>query len=262
MLLTLITFALMMGLTGGPHCLVMCGPACSLLTQPISNNSTIRPKVLFFTGRALGYGAIGALAAISMQTLGWLSTQSTLFRPLWNLTHVLAMVLGLFLLIFANQPLWLGEVAKTLWKKIELHIALHPMFKKPWAIFVIGSFWSFLPCGLLYSVLMLAALSANALHGALVMFSFSIGGALFMGVGAQLFERLCSGRQRTHQPQAQIGLHPIRLKIHQQPLVTSVKPVYLELGVRLAGLALSVNSGWILYHDLILNQAPWCIPSP
>jgi len=262
MLLTLITFALMMGLTGGPHCLVMCGPACSLLTQPNSNNSTIRPNVLFFTGRALGYGAIGALAAMSIKTLGWLTTQSTLFRPLWNLTHVLAMVLGLFLLIFANQPLWLGEMAKSIWKKIQLYIALHPLFKKPWAIFVIGAFWSFLPCGLLYSVLMLAALSADAVYGALVMFSFSIGGALFMGIGAQLFERLCSGRQRTLQPKARIGPQPIRLKRHQQPLATPVKSVSLELGVRLAGLALSVNSGWILHHDLILNQAPWCVPRP
>ena len=249
MLLTLITFALMMGLTGGPHCLVMCGPACSLLTQPNSNNSTIRPNVLFFTGRALGYGAIGALAAMSIKTLGWLTTQSTLFRPLWNLTHVLAMVLGLFLLIFANQPLWLGEMAKSIWKKIQLYIALHPMFKKPWAIFVIGAFWSFLPCGLLYSVLMLAALSADAVHGALVMFSFSIGGSLFMGIGAQLFERLCSGRQRTLQPQARIG-----------PQKTSSTPGHTR-EVRLFGARCSL--GWIgPERQLRLDPTPRLDPEP
>ena len=262
MLLTLITFALMMGLSGGPHCLMMCGPACSLITKIQPNGYPLKTNVLFFTGRALGYGSIGALAAMSMETLGWLSTQSTLFRPIWNFTHVLAMVLGLFLMIFANQPLWLGEMAKSIWKKIELYIAVHPRFRTPGAILVIGAFWSFLPCSLLYSVLMLAALSANALDGALIMLSFSIGGALFMGFGAHFFHKLRSARHQIPPPQVRVGLQAFRLKIHQPPLATLERSAASNLGVRLAGLALFANSGWIMYHDLILNQAPWCVTAP
>ena len=262
MLLSLITLSFLMGLSCGPHCLMMCGPACSLLSKNKTANFKLKPSLLFLTGRTLGYGALGALAAMSMKTLGWLSTQSTLFRPIWNLTHVLAMVLGLFLLIFASQPLWLGEMAKSIWSNIERYVALRPIFKKHWTLFVIGVFWSFLPCGLLYSILMLAALSANAVSGALVMLSFSIGGALFMWLGSEVFERLRVGKTRTSAPNAQMESQPIRFKTDLTPASKAKESILAELGVRLAGLALVVNSSWILYHDLVLNQAPWCLPTP
>jgi len=262
MFLSLITLSFLMGLSGGPHCLMMCGPACSLLSKHKTANFKLKPSLLFLTGRTVGYGALGALAAMSMKTLGWLSTQSTLFRPLWNLTHVLAMVLGLFLLILASQPLWLGEMAKSIWSSIERYVALRPIFKKPWALFVMGVFWSFLPCGLLYSVLMLAALSANAVSGAWVMISFSIGGALFMWVGSEVFARLSAGKKQTSAPNAHMESQPIRFKTDPTPASKPKAPIYNEIGVRLAGMALVVNSAWILYHDLVLNQAPWCLPTP
>jgi hypothetical protein len=139
---------------------------------------------------------------------------------------------------------------------------LRPIFKKPWTLFVIGVFWSFLPCGLLYSILMLAALSANAVSGALVMLSFSIGGALFMWLGSEVFERLRVGKTRTSAPNAQMESQPIRFKTDLTPASKAKESILAELGVRLAGLALVVNSSWILYHDLVLNQAPWCLPTP
>ncbi len=258
MLISLITLSLMMGLTGGPHCLMMCGPACSLLAKIKPSGSKHQSTFLFLSGRALGYGGMGALAATSMQSLGWLSTQSTLFRPVWNMTHVLAMVLGLFLLIFANQPLWLGAFAKSIWLKIEQFMLDHAFFQKPWALFVTGVLWSLIPCSLLYSVLMVAALSAQALSGALIMLSFSLGGALFMALGTHLFDQLSSPPNSSSAPNSQA----LVFRTPQEQSLRNNSQVYAQWGVRVAGLALFANSAWIMYHDLVLNQAPWCLSAP
>jgi uncharacterized protein len=66
MFLSLITLSFLMGLSGGPHCLMMCGPACSLLSKHKTTNSKLKPSLLFLTGRTVGYGALGALVAMSM----------------------------------------------------------------------------------------------------------------------------------------------------------------------------------------------------
>ena len=94
------------------------------------------------------------------------------------------------------------------------------------------------------------------------MLSFSIGGALFMWLGSEVFERLRVGKTRTSAPNAQMESQPIRLKTDLTPASKAKESILAELGVRLAGLALVVNSSWILYHDLVLNQAPWWLPTP
>jgi sulfite exporter TauE/SafE len=265
MLISLLTLSLMMGLTGGPHCLMMCGPACSLLAQRKLHNAQSPSYFLFLLGRSLGYGAIGALVAISMQTLGWLSTQSSLFRPIWNMTHALALILGLFLLVFANQPLWLGDMAKRIWQKLENLMSRHSIFQNTWGVFFIGVLWSFIPCSLLYSVMMVAALSASALNGALIMLSFSLGGAIFMAFGSQVFIHL--NTPKTEPMVASSSHDPILVnrwgndktqEVHFIPRGKK-KPQLAHWGIRLAGLALAANSAWVMYADLVLNQAPWCL---
>ncbi|MGJ4748829.1 sulfite exporter TauE/SafE family protein, partial [Leptospira sp. SA-E8] len=115
--------AFLMGLAGGPHCVAMCGAACAGLTQAVRGGGAAKRIIgiqdgtpgralapslalllLFQAGRVLGYALLGALAAASMQGLGWLTIQSAALRPLWSLLHVAAVVLGLWLLWRAEQP--------------------------------------------------------------------------------------------------------------------------------------------------------------
>jgi len=266
MLISLLSLSLMMGLTGGPHCLMMCGPACSLLAQRKLNHAQWPRYTLFLLGRSVGYGAIGAGAAVSMQTLGWLTLQSSLFRPLWNMTHALALILGLFLLIFAHQPLWFGNVAKRVWREMEHWMASHSVFQNAWGVFWVGILWSFIPCSLLYSVLMVAALSASALQGALVMLSFSVGGALFMALGSKVLSHLSTPKPEFSSPNSpphgsSIVAFIKEEKLENDPSRPLIKknPPLAQWGIRLTGLALAANSAWIMYNDLILNQAPWCL---
>ena len=116
--LTLAATALLMGLAGGPHCLAMCGAACAGIGRSQVGQST-RALWVFQAGRLVGYSALGALAAASMQGLGWLSVHSAALRPVWTLFHVAAALLGLMLLLRARQPVWLEESARTVWRRVR-----------------------------------------------------------------------------------------------------------------------------------------------
>ena len=215
--------ALMMGLVGGPHCVAMCGAACAGLGQaagPRKNTALLT----FQLGRVIGYSALGALAAASMQGLGWLTVQSAALRPVWTLFHVAAAVLGLVLLWSAKQPVWLESLGRGIWAKARALGA-----GAGGAPLVLGTLWAFLPCGLLYSALLVAAMAGGPLDGASVMALFALGTSVTMTAGPWLWLRL-----------------------------RGASPDSGAWGVRLAGVALAASSGWALWMGLVNNNAPWC----
>ena len=215
-----------MGLVGGPHCVAMCGAACAGLGQaagPRKNQAIFT----FQAGRVLGYSALGALAAASMQGLGWLTVQSAALRPVWSLLHVAALVLGLLLLFKAEQPLWLERVGRGVWQRARAFGQ-----RSGSAPLLLGMLWALLPCGLLYSALLVAALAGSVASGAMVMALFALGTSVSMVAGPWLWLRL--------RGDAAFGGHG-------------------SLGVRVAGAALALSSAWALYMALARNAAPWCV---
>ena len=232
MMSSLVISAALMGLAGGPHCLVMCGAACAGITSAAPGAGT-RAMWGFQTGRLLGYSSLGALAAASMQGLGWLTLQSAAFRPLWSFLHVLLMMLGLWLVWRAEPPAWLGAWTQGIWRHIKpmgQRQAARAHFAAP---MVWGLIWALLPCGLLYSAVMLAALSDGVWQGAQVMAAFAMGGAGALSLLPWVLRRLKPGAA---------GL-----------------AAWGHGGVRLAGLGLAASSGTALWLGLVHNLAPWCV---
>ncbi|MCX8521653.1 MAG: sulfite exporter TauE/SafE family protein [Rhodoferax sp.] len=217
--------ALLMGLVGGPHCVVMCGAACAGLGQAAGGrrNSAI---LGFQTGRVLGYSVLGALAGASMQGLGWLTVQSSALRPVWSMLHLAALLLGLMLLLRARQPVWLEAAGKTIWSRVKGLGYRHGA-----GPLLLGSLWALLPCGLLYSAVAVAALAGGPLQGAVVMALFALGTSITMALAPWLWLR-CKGAGLTSKG---------------------------TWGVRLAGLALASSAAWGLWMGLFHNTAPWCI---
>ncbi|MFN7710834.1 MAG: sulfite exporter TauE/SafE family protein [Curvibacter sp.] len=215
--------ALLMGLAGGPHCVAMCGAACAGLGQAAGAR---RDQALwaFQFGRVLGYAVLGGLAAASIQGLGWLTVQSAALRPVWTLFHVAAPLLGLLLLWRAQQPVWLEAGARQLWDAARTLAAGHGRG----APVVMGMLWALLPCGLLYSALLVAAMTSRVLEGAAVMALFATGTAVSMMAGPWLWLRLRGNGSG-------------------------------NWGVRLAGLALAGSSAWALWMGLAHDAAPWCV---
>jgi sulfite exporter TauE/SafE len=183
-----------------------------------------RALLSFQIGRWLGYSLMGGLAALSVQALGWLTVESAALRPVWSMLHVAAVVLGLLLIWQAKQPVWLDQSAQQLWAKIR---RLNAHWGKI-APMVVGVLWALMPCGLLYSALMVAALTGNVLDGALTMACFALGSGVSLGLAPWLL---------------------LKLKTLGDG----------AWGIRLAGLALACTSGWALWMGLAHNQAPWCV---
>lgn len=179
---------------------------------------------LFQAGRIVGYSALGGLAAASLQGIGWLTTQSAAIRPVWTLFHVAAVVIGLLLLVQARQPVWVEQGARRVWTAVRGF----QQRRGRSAPFIIGALWAFMPCGLLYSALMVAALAGSVAGGMMTMALFALGSSLSLMLGPWLLLRLPAG-------------------------------IRGEWGMRLAGLALMLASGWALWMGLAHDQAPWCV---
>ena len=214
--------ALLMGLAGGPHCIAMCGAACAGIGNAAGARKT-SALWSFQAGRLVSYSALGAVAAASMQGLGWLTTQTAVMRPVWTLFHVAVMMMGLMLVVLARQPVWLDSTARNVWRRVRA-------FNASWgrgAPLAIGALWAFMPCGLLYSAVLVAALSGGPLDGALTMALFALGSSVSLLIGPWLLLRLRGGGKG-------------------------------EWGIRLAGLALAGTSGWALWMGLAHDTAPWC----
>ena len=178
---------------------------------------------MFQLGRVFGYSALGGLAAATVQGLGWMTTQSAALRPVWSMFHVAMLVLGLMLLWHAQQPVWMESFGKKIWIGIRRQVTDGGQ-AAPW---LIGMAWAFLPCGLLYSALLVAGLTGNAVDGALAMALFALGTSVSMWLGPWLWLRLKSNDSG-------------------------------DWGVRLAGLALAASSAWALWMAYAHNTAPWC----
>ena len=223
MLVSLASTALLMGLAGGPHCIAMCGAACAGIGQAAGHNKN-RAMLTFQLGRVLGYSALGAVAAASMQGLGWLTVQSAALRPVWGMFHMATRVLGLVLLWRAQQPVWLDSAGKQVWRSVRRLVS----GRGGGAPLLLGAVWTFLPCGLLYSALLVAALSGSPLDGAMLMALFALGTSVSMMLGPWLWLRLKGNHSG-------------------------------DWGVRLAGLALAASSVWALWMAYAHNAAPWCV---
>lgn len=219
---TLATTALVMGLVGGPHCIAMCGAACAGIGQAAGPDKN-QALWTFQFGRVVGYAGLGALAAATMQGLGWLTVQSAMLRPVWGMFHVGMVMLGLVLMLKAQQPVWMEHAGRKIWTGAK-RLAMGQGRGAP---LVVGILWTFLPCGLLYSALLVAGLTGHVADGALVMALFAAGTSVSMMLGPWLWLRLKGNGSG-------------------------------DWGVRLAGLALTISSSWAVWMAYAHDSAPWC----
>lgn len=232
--------ALLMGLAGGPHCLAMCAAPCSAVAGagpasakpapqavhwvPRSSIGRSGRQVLFHAGRLLGYALAGGLAAIAMESLAWATQQAWSLRPVWTLAHVAVLAWGLMMMAQARQPAWVENAGRAAWRRVQ------PLVAAPGGVFAAGFFWALMPCGLLYSALLVAALSNGSLQGALSMACFAVGSGLWLVAGPLAWRQLRS-----------------RLNVWRA-----------SWGTRLAGLMLFGIAAWALWMDLVYKPSLWC----
>ncbi|WP_447777715.1 sulfite exporter TauE/SafE family protein [Variovorax boronicumulans] len=223
--------ALLMGLAGGPHCVAMCGAVSSAVIRivpaggPSQATHAIAP-VAFHLGRMASYAAAGAIAAASLHGLGTASAQVAAWRPLWVMLHVSVLAWGLVLAVAGRQPLWAQRAGRA------LEARLRPMAGgSVLGVLATGALWVAMPCGLLYSALMLAALGNGPWQGASTMALFALGSSVSLLAAPWLWQRL-RGWGDSGARQA--------------------------WGARLAGVLLAAVAVQALWMDLSHRIADWC----
>ena len=191
--------ALMVGFLGGVHCLGMCGGVVGALTfslEPKVQASWWRMlpyQVAYNLGRLSSYVLIGALFGFLGASIGSLATFLPIQQGLQVVAGVFMIALGLYL-----GGWWFGLVVveragQAIWKKIAPYTARLTAVKTLPQAWLYGLIWGWLPCGLVYSMLIMAMSSGSTMDGALVMLAFGLGtlpNLLLMGVFAFYFTKL------------------------------------------------------------------------
>lgn len=181
----------------------------------------------FAAGRLLGYGVGGAVVAASVGSLAMIASAAPVLRPLWTLMHLAVLGLGLWLLVMGRQPPWWTALGQ---RKSE-NVAVAAGWQRvaaPLRATALGSVWVALPCGLLQSALLVAALANTPLQGAMAMGAFAATSSLGLLLPASLWARRASG-------------------------VLAVPWV-----VRASGALLAAAASGALFHDLWVRAAAWC----
>ncbi|MGI9236716.1 MAG: sulfite exporter TauE/SafE family protein [Woeseiaceae bacterium] len=174
--LPLFAAALVTGLLGSAHCFGMCAGLSGLFAvnaNVASLRSQLPMAITYNGGRILSYAILGIVVA----TLG-----QTVVRAIPNIAVPVRLASGLLIVIVGLQVAFgwrfLAPIEKAgakIWNRIAPAAkGLLPVTSLPKAL-GLGLLWGWLPCGLVYSVLLLAATTADAVNGGLVMIAFGIG---------------------------------------------------------------------------------------
>lgn len=166
--------AFVFGLLGSAHCLGMCGGIMSTLSLARSpSGSGFGPLIAYNSGRIISYAAAGLIVA----TIGSLLSNNLLFVA--DIMRVFASVILIMMALYiANW--WKGLVyiengGRYLWRYLQpIASRLMPVRNSSQALFL-GLIWGWLPCGLVYSVLIWTLSVADPLQGAAIMLFFGLG---------------------------------------------------------------------------------------
>lgn len=174
--LPLLGAALVTGLLGSAHCLGMCGGISGLFAVNATSGSLRRDLPMAITynaGRVLSYAVLGATVALVGQTI--VGAIPRLTAPVRLLSGLLIVLVGLQVAFNWRALAPIEKAGAGLWRRVAPAArGLLPVTSAPRAL-GLGLLWGWLPCGLVYSVLLLAATSANAITGGLVMLAFGLG---------------------------------------------------------------------------------------
>lgn len=187
--------AFTIGLLGSTHCIGMCGGIVGALTMGLPENvrqssTKLLPYLLTYnSGRLISYSIAGLLIGMLSSTMGDFFQVGRF--PIGGIIGGLFMVaLGIYIGGWLQTMAPLERLGGHLWRKIEPLGRRFMPVKSPAQALGLGFIWGWLPCGLVYSTLALAATSGDAVKSALLMLAFGAGTLPMLLVMGGLAEKL------------------------------------------------------------------------
>ncbi len=190
------------GLFSTLHCVGMCGGIVGALTYSLpaeirDSRWRLSPYILAYNlGRISSYTLAGALVGGFSQTFFDRLFPDLGHLLLQGLAFIMMVSIGLYLAGWFPDFARIEHLGGPVWRRLEpLGKKLLPV-KTRWQAYVFGLVWGWLPCGLVYSVLLWSASAGTAIDSALFMLAFGLGTLptlLGAGIVSGWFMRL--GRQ-------------------------------------------------------------------
>ena len=185
--------AFIAGLAGSGHCIGMCGPIVLLIER---DGAGIGRRLAANVGRLGFYVVLGGIAAAFGVFLTSFTGVSEGLFMLRTAAGVIIILLGLHLLFDLRLVGWLEKVGSSLWQRMS-PFAKHVMPANTIARSLgAGFIWGALPCGLVYSAVVLAATAGGASGGAMVMTAFWLGTLPSLLLAGGMAKRLASVKNR------------------------------------------------------------------
>jgi sulfite exporter TauE/SafE len=172
--------ALVAGLLGSTHCLAMCGGIAGAMTMGIPEERRTSWQILGYVGlynigRVASYAIAGAIAGGIGLWLGSMMEVAVWSQILRWATGALLVAIGLQVALNWRGLRHLEALGGRFWRRLApLARRLMPA-RNPAAALALGALWGWLPCGLVYSVLVVAAVSGGPLEGSALMAAFGVG---------------------------------------------------------------------------------------
>jgi len=173
--------AFIVGLMGGVHCVGMCGGIVGALSFAVNSSTTQRKSGLLTLMLSYNLGRLTSyiLAGGIMGALGWLALA---WIDLQYMQFILQLFAGVFMLLMGLylSGWWMGltrieKLGAYLWKYLQPGAKKLLPVSNPVQALLLGLLWGWLPCGLVYSVLIWSMSSGSFVEGALLMLSFGLG---------------------------------------------------------------------------------------
>jgi sulfite exporter TauE/SafE len=168
------------GVASSPHCALMCAPLQSIALRGAAGLPPAQALLLLHTGRVLGYAGLGAVA-------GALGVQGVALLPAADYGRALQL-LAAAAILFSGVQLWRRRASCCSVQPASTQTAQHGWPR--WRMLSRGVAWATVPCGLLYSVLFVAALSGGPVQGFSLLAAFGIGTVPLSGLGGRLITQL------------------------------------------------------------------------
>lgn len=176
-----LVIAFNLGLFSTLHCLGMCGGIIGALSAGIRQKEggggieRVKFSVAYNGGRIFSYTLAGAIAGFAgQQVVSGLMPASGHLVLQW-LAAVILVLIGLHLTGWLPKLRWIESLGLSLWRHLQpLGRRFLPVTNLKRAL-VIGMIWGWLPCALVYSVLLWSLSGGSAWGGAALMFVFGLG---------------------------------------------------------------------------------------
>jgi sulfite exporter TauE/SafE len=127
------------------------------------------------TGRILSYTLAGSIAGLVGASSFFLQNVLPIQHVLYGISSLILIALGLYLAGIWHGVTYLEGAGKFIWKTLQPYSKRYIPVQNIKQAFFLGSLWGWLPCGLVYSVLIAAIATGSAVSGGLLMFAFGLG---------------------------------------------------------------------------------------